>query len=170
MFRKCSLNALNDAIQTTCDLGIEVVDNSWNIISIPVLKNPTDENESDNQTEEVVGDPVSDMATFVDEETVPNILSALPVESGNSDNLDNQESSLFIDLCNISSAGIGEELVMKDFSAKFVEGNNAGINQQAPMVRVTIGNKIAVIKKSSLCWLLDEKKNQCGSPKTIYFK
>lgn len=155
------LNALRDAIKNICDLGIEIDDNSYNTVSIPIIKSPTTENETGDQTEDVGEDMVSDMGDLGDENIVQNILSALPVTSENeTNNLDNQESSLFLDLCNISSVGIGEELVLKDFSSKLVEGDKACVNENGAMVRVAIGNKSAVIKKSTLCWLLDERKNK----------
>lgn len=73
----------------------------------------------------------------------------------NPDEIDNE-----LDLCSLSSIkNIGEFLDMKNFESKFDEEAYGGF-KNSPFIKIkTNNNKSMIIKKSTLCWLLDNKKD-----------
>jgi len=81
-----------------------------------------------------------------------------------------------IDLCDISKFGnFGEGLNIKDFSKssqylKIISQNEKpNDNVKTEFVCVTINNKDLVIKKSSLCWLLDNKYRRISNDRLRRF-
>ncbi|KAL4101321.1 hypothetical protein QTP88_021341 [Uroleucon formosanum] len=73
----------------------------------------------------------------------------------NPDEIDNE-----LDLCSLSSIeNIGEFLNLKNVETKFDEEAYRGF-KNSPFIKIkTNNNKSMIIKKSTLCWLLDNKKD-----------
>lgn len=73
----------------------------------------------------------------------------------NPDEIDNE-----LDLCSLSSIeNIREFLNLKNFESKFDEEAYGGF-KNSPFIKIkTNNNKSMIIKKSTLCWLLDNKKD-----------
>lgn len=71
--------------------------------------------------------------------------------------LDDDDRAL--DLCNLSSIDtIGEFLNVKDFQEQL---NKKACREfeNSPFIQIKLKNKSMVIKKSTLCWLLDKEKD-----------
>lgn len=56
---------------------------------------------------------------------------------------------------------------MKDFSSNFPQSED--VVEKGPFVKVTMGAKSTVIKKSSLCWLLEESKTKVSTDRLRRF-
>lgn len=71
--------------------------------------------------------------------------------------LDDDDRAL--DLCNLSSIDtIGEFLNVKDFQEQ-LNKKACGEFENSPFIQIKLKNKSMVIKKSTLCWLLDKEKD-----------
>lgn len=66
--------------------------------------------------------------------------------------------------------GIGQELLLKDFSLKLLSEERDSVFEKEPLVRVAVPNgKSTIIKKSSLCWLLEEETQRVSSDRLRRF-
>lgn len=134
-------DALKDAILHMRNMGIEINDNSWNTVSIPAVKDNYPESLEDEEHDDSVAVTVNEDND--DQETF-NFLSVKTKNDLN--DLDDPKSNIFANLCTISAKGMGEELLLKDFSWKLLETDNDDLSEAAAFVRVIIGNKSAFIK------------------------
>ncbi|KAK4884057.1 hypothetical protein RN001_000328 [Aquatica leii] len=152
-------NALEDVLKSTRELGIIVEDLSACYTAIPLIKRPEDE-------EDVLDDRMIDTSNgnSIDANRLQNFTSS-PIEETNDNDLIDTNSDMRKDLSDISSAGIIDDLIMRSYDDKMADE----IIEEGPYVRVTVGNKSKVIKKSSLCWLLEETKNKISTDRLKRF-
>lgn len=86
-------------------------------------------------------------------------------ETGRQANLED-----ILDLAQISS--VKGVLNLKDYSLNFsnsVGNSNASISEDSPFVEVAVNGKKAVIKKSSLCWLLENPPEKVSADRIKRF-
>ncbi|VEN51230.1 unnamed protein product [Callosobruchus maculatus] len=163
--------ALHDALELTESLGIKVPEGSWNYIAAELLTPVVVEDETENDC---------DMASElnVTEGDGSEFLKASPLEhrqcTENTDLLPDSESAIpgdiDTDICSLNIAGIGQELLLKDFSVNLIAEGRDTVDEKGPLVRVTVeGGKSTIIKKSSLCWLLEETTQRVSSDRLRRF-
>jgi len=142
-------------------IGIIVDEDSW----LPkYLLNYT------NQLDEIIK---SKEKNNVIETEQHNTESSTESESTVSQLITKVPDDVYIDVCDISKFGnFGKGFHIKDFSKssqylKIISQNEKPNNNvQTEFVCVTINNKDLVIKKSSLCWLLDNKYKQISNDRS----
>ncbi|KAK4880682.1 hypothetical protein RN001_008828 [Aquatica leii] len=160
MINEAVENALEDVLKSTRELGIIVEDLIACYTAIPLIKSPEDEEDV------LMDDRMIDRSNgnSIDANQLQNFTS-LPIEETDDNDLVDTNSDMRKDLSDISSAGIIDDLIMRSYDDKMADK----IFEEGPYVRVTVGNKSKVIKKSSLCWLLEETKNRISTDRLKRF-
>jgi len=104
-------------------------------------------------------DYVSHASDDSEDESNENITELKNNSLNNDKDFDLDENDRTLDLCNLSSIdNIGEFLNVKDFEKQFNEKAYLDFDN-SPFVQIKIKNKSMVIKKRTLCWLLDNEKD-----------
>jgi len=95
-----------------------------------------------------------------DIEVGENLNDSVNYHDNNKTDLNPDEINNELDLCSLSSIkNIGEFLDIKNFESQFDEEAYGGF-KNSPFIKIkTNNNKSMIIKKSTLCWLLDNKKD-----------
>ncbi|KAK4884187.1 hypothetical protein RN001_000458 [Aquatica leii] len=160
MINEAVENALEDLLKSTRELGIIVEDLSACYTAIPLIKNP------ENEEDVLIDDRMIDTSNgnSIDANRLQNFTS-LPIEETDDNDLIYTNSGMRKDLSDISSAEIIDDLIMRSYDNKMADE----IIEEGPYVRVTVGNKSKVIKKSSLCWLLEKTKNRMSTDRLKRF-
>ncbi|KAK4876529.1 hypothetical protein RN001_009035 [Aquatica leii] len=160
MINEAVENALEDVLKSTRELDIIVDDLSACYTAIPLIQSSEDEKDV------LIDDKMIDTSNgnSIDANRLQNFTS-LPIEETDDNNLIDANSDMRKNLSDISSAGIIDDLIMRSYDDKMADE----IIEEDPYVRVTVGNKSKVIKKSSLCWLLEETKNRISTDRLKRF-
>lgn len=129
--------------------------NVLNTLAIPLKysekgpsEEPTEDNESENELDDSLG----------------NLFENAPKE--NDEALDEIRSDLST-LAN--SVSFGKYLQIKDFSSDFSDKKPTDGTKDKQFLQVIVNGKKYVIKKSSLCWLLDEKNSRISTDRLKRF-
>lgn len=92
---------------------------------------------------------------------------------GNNQHDNDCEIDLVLDLSSISCTGsFAETLQLKDYSKSYLKknnGTNTNISEKSPYIMVSVHNKSTIIKKSSLCWLLDQNSEKISTDRLRRF-
>lgn len=167
-----------DALGHTRELGMSVEENSLNYAAIPPLKDLVREDKSLEDEEDMrIDDNIIDSSessslgsasvSTNDFQQRLQHFTSLPIEDEgiNDDDLNNPNSHLFEDLCNMSNVGVMDNLILRSYDHKLLDETI----EDGPYVRVTLGNKSKIVRKSSLCWLLEETKNRVSTDRLQRF-
>ncbi|XP_044760486.1 uncharacterized protein LOC123317922 [Coccinella septempunctata] len=173
--------ARQDALAHTRELGMFVEENTMYNATIPPLKDLVKDESEDKSLEDEEDIQIDDNMIDNSDSSYrgsPNVspnqlqprlqhFTSLPIENEeiNGDDLNNPNSHLFKDLCNISSVGVMDNLILRSYDQKLMDDKI----EDGPYVRVTVGNKSKIIRKSSLCWLLEETKNRVSTDRLQRF-
>lgn len=94
-----------------------------------------------------------------EEDSNENVAESKNNSSNNNTDFDLDEDDRALDLCNLASIdNFGEYLNVKNFEKQFHE-KTCGDFDNSTFIQIKIKNKSMVIKKSTLCWLLDNEKD-----------
>jgi hypothetical protein len=165
-------NALRDVIKSTQGLAMTVEENSWNILSMSVVM------ESEMETNVPENVP-NDCEMSIDENIVACTEEADKVFQLASDlresEHDQEQSTTSGDEDTLENTTIEfqNDLNFKDFSSR-IEKEDGGKTSRKTyktglFVTVKVNGKPVVIKKSSLCWLLDDTKGRVSTDRLRRF-
>lgn len=174
--------ALQDCLKDAKEVGIDTDPNACNVISIKLrssLPLPCDEVEVND------GEICDDDELIIDDEVVvakndscDNILENTCIESLR----EAEEEETFTDVANdlyhnldldvdlnLSRVSIdhtfGKDLHLKNYS----HGKDDILVERNDLVRISLGSQTAVIKKSSLCWLLENERDKVSTDRLRRF-
>ncbi|CAH1379228.1 unnamed protein product, partial [Tenebrio molitor] len=165
-------NALRDVIKSTQGLAMTVEENSWNILSMSVVM------ESEMETNVPENVP-NDCEMSIDENIVACTEEADKVFQLASDlresEHDQEQSTTSGDEDTLENTTLEfqNDLNFKDFSSR-IEKEDGGKTSRKTyktglFVTVKVNGKPVVIKKSSLCWLLDDTKGRVSTDRLRRF-
>lgn len=144
--------ALSDAVKSCELIGINNINTeSYNNISVPpVIDTVFEEEEIDEDVICSIDDAVNHSNIQLDIDLPENDL----------------DNDICKDLCELRDIG-GEELLLKNFAS--LHQNNDIEFEKGAFVKINLNSKSLIIKKSSLCWLLDAGSQRVSSDRLQRF-
>lgn len=134
--------ALHNALQLTESLRMKVPEESWNCVdgalSTPII------------VEDEIGNDINHDLSAAEDDGCEIFKMLPPVQrqdNENSDPLADPQSEIHTDMCNLCIAGIGQELLLKDFSLKLTPEERDTVYEKGPLVRVTVADGKSTVKK-----------------------